>query len=100
MPGVGRITTSGPAHHRAFLLGKTMIVWHVTTAKKLKRYKDSGGILPPVRAWDSLPAAERFSKQTGRKVILRLKFPNTAERLPGHRGEAFVLNEKYRLTSI
>lgn len=50
-----------------------MIVWHVTTAKKLKRYKDSGGILPPVRAWDSLPAAERFSKQTGRKVILRLK---------------------------
>lgn len=90
----------GPAHHRAFLLGKTMIVWHVTTVKKLKRYKDSGGILPPVRAWDSLPAAERFSKQTGRKVILRLKFPNTAERLPGHRGEAFVLNEKYRLTSI
>lgn len=77
-----------------------MIVWHVTTAKKLKRYKDSGGILPPVRAWDSLPAAERFSKQTGRKVILRLKFPSTAERLPGHRGEAFVLNETYRLTSI
>lgn len=71
-----------------------MIVWHVTTAKKLKRYKDSGGILPPVRAWEHFSAAERFSKQTGRKVILRL------ERLPGHRGEAFVLNEKYRLTSI
>lgn len=77
-----------------------MIVWHVTTVKKLKRYKESGGILPPVRAWECFSAAERFSKQTGRKVILRLKFPSTAERLPGHRGEAFVLNETYRLTSI
>ena len=77
-----------------------MIVRHVTTAKKIKRYKNAGGILPPVRAWEHCSAAERFSKQTGRKVILHLKFPNTAERLPGHRGEAFVLNEKYRLTSI
>lgn len=77
-----------------------MIVWHVTTAKKLNRYRASGGILPPVRAWESLPSAERFSKQTGRKVILRLKFPDTAERLPGRRGEAFVLYEKYRLTSV
>lgn len=77
-----------------------MIVWHVTTAKKLRRYKDLGGILPPVRAWESLSAAERFSKQTGRKVILRLKFPTKAERLPGHRGEALVLHEKYALTSV
>ncbi len=77
-----------------------MVVWHVTTAKKLRRYKDSGGILPPVRAWESLEAAERFSKQTGRKVILRLKFPNTAAKLEGHRGQAYVLNEKYRLTSV
>lgn len=76
-----------------------MIVWHVTTYKKLQRYKRQGGILPPVRAWESLEAAERFSKQTGRKIILRLKFPATAVRLPGHRGEAFVLNEKYTLTS-
>ena len=49
-----------------------MIVWHVTTAKKLNRYRASGGILPPVRAWESLPSAERFSKQTGRKVIRRI----------------------------
>lgn len=77
-----------------------MIVWHVTTVKKLQRYKDSGGILPPVRAWESLEAAERFSKQTGRKIILRLKFPPQAERLEGHRGQAFVLREKYKLTSV
>lgn len=77
-----------------------MVVWHVTTAKKLLRYKDSGGILPPVRAWESLEAAERFSKQTGRKVILRLKFPHTAAKLEGHRGQAYVLHEKYRLTSV
>lgn len=78
-----------------------MIVWHVTTAKKLARYKVSGGILPPVRAWETFQAAERFSKQTGRKVLLRLNFPRSkAERLQGHRGEAFVLNEKYTLTSV
>lgn len=77
-----------------------MVVWHVTTYKKLQRYKQQGGILPPVRAWENLTAAERFSRQTGRKIILRLKFPANANRLMGHRGEAFVLNEKYPLTSI
>ena len=77
-----------------------MIVWHVTTLKKLQRYKSDGGIRPPVRAWESLEAAERFSKQTGRKIILRLKFPPHAERLEGHRGQAYVLREKYRLTSV
>lgn len=78
-----------------------MIVWHVTTAKKLMRYKVSGGILTPVRAWETFQAAERFSNQTGRKVILRLNFPKSkSERLQGHRGEALVLNEKYMLTSV
>lgn len=77
-----------------------MIVWHVTTRKKLERYYRSGGILPPVRAWKTVEEAVRFSKQTGRKVILRLKFPDHAEQLPGHKGMALVLHEKYKLTSF
>lgn len=77
-----------------------MIVWHVTTRKKLERYHRSGGILPPVRAWKTVEEAVRFSKQTGRKVILRLKFPKNAEQLPGHKGMALVLHEKYKLTCV
>lgn len=70
-----------------------MVVWHVTTMKKLKRYKASGCILPPVRAWDNISAAEHFSKQTGRRMILRLSFPdNEAKRLPGHKGKAMYLD--------
>ena len=77
-----------------------MIVWHVTTFKKLQRYRKSGGILPPVRAWKTIDEAVRFSKQTGRKVILRLKFPEHARTLEGHTGMALVLDEKYTLTSV
>lgn len=77
-----------------------MIVYHVTTRKKLDRYCKTGEILPPVRAWKTVDEAVRFSKQTGRKIILRLKFPENADQLPGHKGMALVLYEKYKLTSV
>lgn len=78
-----------------------MIVYHVTTFKKLMRYRHNRGILPPVRAWKTIEEAERFSKQTGRKLILRLKFPDDKIRqLPGHKGMAVYMDEKYTLTSI
>lgn len=70
-----------------------MVVWHVCTAKKLQKYINSGRILAPVRAWENLRQAERFSKSTGRKVILRLKFPDDAPRLFGHFNEARVLHK-------
>lgn len=47
-------------------------LFHVTTAKKLKRYKKTGFIRPPVRAWGTMQAAKDFSLQTGRKVIVVL----------------------------
>lgn len=68
-----------------------MIVYHVTTRKKLEKYIRTGAILSPVRAWRNIASAERFSKQTGRRVILRLKFPSDAPVLPGHRREAVFL---------
>lgn len=77
-----------------------MIVYHVCTLKKLRKYKQSGGINPPVRAWKNIRQAERFSISTGRKIILRLKFPNCAEQLPGHFGDAVVLNQKYIFDSM
>ena len=44
-----------------------MIVYHVTSLKKLNKYIESGMILPPVRAWEDIEQAERMSISTGRK---------------------------------
>jgi len=78
-----------------------MIVWHVCTENKLRKYRQSKGYInPPVRAWESIEQAERFSKNTGRKIILRLKFPENAKKLPGHFNQARVLYQKYKLDSI
>ena len=77
-----------------------MIVYHCCSFKKLQKYLKSGGILPPVRAWENIEQAERMSLSTGRKIILRLKFPENCDKLEGHFNQARVLNEKYILNSI
>lgn len=69
-----------------------MIVWHVCSSKKLKQYEKAGRILPPVRAWETIEHAQRMSISTGRRVILRLRFPDNAEKLDGHYNAARVLN--------
>lgn len=68
-----------------------MIVYHVTSYKKLQKYISSGKISAPVRAWENLEQANRMSISTGRKIILRLKFPNDAQKLDGHFNQARVL---------
>ncbi len=77
-----------------------MVVYHVTTLKKLNKYLKTGYIKPPVRAWDSIEQAERMSKSTGRKIILRLKFPDNADKCEGHFNQARILYEPYILDSI
>ena len=68
-----------------------MIVYHVTSYKKLQRYLKSGRILSPVRGWMSIEHARRFS-------ISRLKFPDNAPYWPGHYGDARVIYNDYPLT--
>lgn len=68
-----------------------MIVYHVTSLKKLDKYRKSGKITAPVRAWENIKQAQRMSISTGRRIILRLKFPNNAEKLEGHFNQARVL---------
>lgn len=75
-----------------------MIVYHVTCLKKLNKYLKSGQINPPVRAWENIEQAERMSISTGRRIILRLKFPDNAPKLEGHFNQARVLNEPYPIT--
>jgi hypothetical protein len=77
-----------------------MIVYHVCSLKKLSRYLKTGGITPPVRAWTDIRNAERMSIRTGRRIILRLRFPADAPLLDGHHHQARVLNQAYPLTDI
>lgn len=70
-----------------------MVVWHCCSYKKLKKYMQTGYILPPVRAWETIEQAQRMSLSTGRRIILRLKFPNNADKLEGHFSMARVLNQ-------
>lgn len=75
-----------------------MIVWHVCSLKKLHKYCVSGQINPPVRAWDCIEESQRFSLSTGRRIILRLKFPKSAKRLYGHKNRAYVLESPLPMT--
>ena len=77
-----------------------MIVYHVCSYEKLQRYMNSGCILPPVTAWECIEQAERMSISTGRRIILRLNFPDDAEKLEGHFNQARVLNTKYNISSL
>jgi hypothetical protein len=70
-----------------------MICWHVTSAKKLARYLRAGQINPPVRAWRRIEDAQQMSLGSGRRIILRLRFPDDAKQLPGHRGVAVYTNQ-------
>lgn len=75
-----------------------MIVYHVTSLSKLNKYLKSGQINPPVRAWENIQQAERMSKSTGRRIILRLKFPDNSDKLEGHFNEARVLHQPYKIS--
>ena len=77
-----------------------MIVYHVCTLKKLQKYKKTGFITPPVRAWENIEQAERMSLSTERRIILRLKFPDNAEKLPGHFNQARVMKTSVKIDSI
>lgn len=50
-----------------------MKIYHCTTSKKLKRYKETGCILNPVRGWKYLKSAENWCKKTGRTIILEFE---------------------------
>jgi hypothetical protein len=61
-----------------------MTGYHVTTPKKLERYRKTGAILPPVRFWPNEYTARRWAKRTGRSVILEIDVEKSSP-LPDHR---------------
>lgn len=68
-----------------------MILYHVTTERKARLYRDGGRIHAPVRGFTTLQAAMAWAIKTGRKVIYEIDAPN-AHKLPDHHnryGEAW-----------
>ncbi len=77
-----------------------MVAYHVTSKKKLLKYIQQNAILPPVRVWKSIAEAERFSKQTGRRFIIRLKLNPTFIELEGHNNMALKSNQPYIINNF
>lgn len=74
-----------------------MTLFHVTTLKLINKYLASGQINNPVRAWKSLDGALRFSKQTGRPIIIRLNGSHFRP-LGGHQDQAMIRDIPYPLS--
>jgi hypothetical protein len=68
-----------------------MTAYHVTTQKKMERYRTSGCILPPVRFWPNEETARRWMKRTGRDVLVTFSLEGlTHHPLPDHRPARFT----------
>lgn len=63
-----------------------MILYHATTPKKAKRYKESGHIKAPVRGFTTLPAAMLWAMKTGRTLVYECDCPNP-HKLPDHHNQ-------------
>lgn len=71
------------------------VLYHCTTPKKAKKYRETGAILKPVRGFTTLQAAMAWCIHTGRTVIYEVK-GGPAYKLPDHHnkfGEAWWIDE-------
>lgn len=59
-------------------------LFHVTTGRKAKLYRQTGRINAPVRGFDTLMGAMAWAMKTGRKVIMRVEPVVTPQLLPDH----------------
>lgn len=72
-----------------------MKIYHVTTPKKAKLYRDTGYIRKQVRGFTTLQAAMAWAIKTRRTVIYEIE-SNKAYKLPDHHnefGEAWWFDE-------
>ena len=79
-----------------------MILYHVTTPKKARKYHGTGYIKKPVRGFDTLMGAMVWAIKVGRKVIYRINCENVYL-LPDHHnkhGKAWWANENVPINNI
>ena len=72
-----------------------MILFHVSTNSKAKRYNESGCILSPVRGFTTLTGAMAWAMKSGRNIIYEIE-GDKAYKLPDHHniyGEAWWFDE-------
>lgn len=72
-----------------------MILYHATTPKKAKLYRNTGHICKPVRGFTTLQAAMAWAIKVGRTVIYQIH-GTQAYKLPDHHnqfGEAWWIEE-------
>lgn len=63
-----------------------MQLFHVTTEKKARLYRQTGHIQKPVRGFDTLQAAMAWGIKVGRKVIYSFECDNPYK-LPDHHND-------------
>ena len=79
-----------------------MTLYHATTPKKAKRYRESGRIYRPVRGFTTLLAAMAWAMKVGRSVIYEISSDN-CYKLPDHHnrfGEAWWIDNDVRVEDI
>ena len=79
-----------------------MKLYHVTTNKKAKLYRQSGHIKKPVRGFTTLQGAMAWAIKVGRTVIYEVSGVK-AYKLPDHHnkyGEAWWLDEDVNIENI
>ena len=82
--------------------GEDVKIYHVTTPKKAKLYRQSGQINKPVRGFNTLMGAMAWAIKVGRSVIYEFD-SNVCHKLPDHHnkfGEAWWADEDISVERI
>lgn len=77
-----------------------MKLYHATTPKKAKKYRESGCILKPVRGFTTQQGAMAWAMKVNRSVIIEVESDKT-HKLPDHHnefGEAWWCDENVPIT--
>jgi hypothetical protein len=59
-------------------------LFHVTTGRKAKQYRQTGQIIGSVRGFDTITGAMAWAMKTGRKVVLEIDPVTPPHKLPDH----------------
>lgn len=80
-----------------------MKLYHATTSKKARKYREAGHIKKPVRGFTTLLSAMAWAIKTGRKVVYEIE-GEPAYKLPDHHndfGEAWWIdNNVHEFTCV
>ena len=80
-----------------------MKLYHVTTEKKAKKYRQTGHIKHPVRGFDTLMGAMFWAMKVGRKVVYEVEVGNRMFKLPDHHnnfGTAYFCDKNVYIKNI